>query len=139
MATYKSTRVTANAPARFVPGLNCVSGSVEVTTALAVADVLELDTIPSGCVFHFGVYSATEMDSDASPTLTFKIGDATDDDRFGIGVTVGQTNAGYEFVSRQPGHLYVFTADTLILAEVEAIATGATGTFKYSLFYSSQL
>lgn len=139
MATYKSTRVTANAPIRYVPGINCVSGSVVVSAALANNDVLQLDTLPMGSVFQFGIFSATDMDTAGSPSVTFSIGDALDDDRFGLAVAVGRTNADFALVSRQPGHLYVFPTDTLIIATALTVGTGAAGTFKYSLFYTSQL
>lgn len=110
---------------------------VAVTTAMIdnTDDVITLFRVPRGAVVTSARIAATDMDTNASPTLAFNVGDAGSATRLFAASAVGQ--AGTFSTAMQPtALLYKYTADTLIQAAVSAVAaTGAAGTLTLVLEY----
>lgn len=110
---------------------------VAVTTAMidATSDVIGLFYLPKGAVIVGATISATDMDTNVSPTLAFDVGDSGSQNRIFAAATVGQ--AGTLSAAIAPGaHLYKYTADTLVSAHVQAAAaTGAAGTLRVTVRY----
>jgi len=66
--------------------------TVSLTTAMIdnTNDEVELLYVPAGAVFDSAVISATDMDTNGTPTLAFDVGDDSDEDRIFAASTVGQ-------------------------------------------------
>lgn len=110
---------------------------VAITTAMIdnVDDEVGLFCLPAGAVVTGATIAATDMDTNASPTLAFDVGDSGDEDRIFAASTVGQAGTLSTAIART-GHLYKYTAKTLIKAYVQAVsATGAAGTLYVSVRY----
>ena len=105
---------------------------VAVTTAMIdnVDDEVGLFYVPKGFVVTGATISGTDMDTNVSPTLAFDVGDDADENRLIAAGAVGQA-ATLSSALAPAGHLYKYTAKTLIKAYVQAVAaTGAAGTLK---------
>ena len=107
---------------------------VAVTTAMIdnVDDEVGLFFVPPGFTVTSATISATDMDT-GTPTLAFDVGDDTVENRIFAASTVGQGGTLSNAMART-GHLYQYTAETLIKAYVQAVAaTGAAGTLRVSI------
>lgn len=110
---------------------------VAVTTAMIdnVDDIITLFRVPKGAVVTAARIAATDMDTNASPTLAFNVGDAGSATRIFSASAVGQAGT-FSTAMNQGAFLYKFTADTLIQAQVSTVsATGAAGTLYFGLEY----
>lgn len=126
---------------RVAPGIHrqeCIADAlVALSTAMIdnVNDEVGLFYLPKGAVITGITASATDMDTNASPTLAFDIGDDGDEDRLMAATTVGQA-ATLSSALAVTGHLYKYTTATLIKAYVQAVsATGAAGTLRVTVRY----
>lgn len=111
--------------------------SVAITTAMIdnTNDEVELLWVPKGAVFDSAVLSATDMDTNGTPTLAFDVGDDSDEDRIFAASTVGQAGTLSTAFART-AHGYKWTAATKIKAYVQAVsATGAAGTLNFTIRY----
>lgn len=111
--------------------------SVAITTAMIdnTNDEVELLWVPKGAVFDSAVLSATDMDTNGTPTLAFDVGDDSDEDRIFAASTVGQAGTLSTAWART-AHGYKWTAATKIKAYVQAVsATGAAGTLNFTIRY----
>jgi hypothetical protein len=111
--------------------------SVALTTAMIdnVNDEVELLWVPKGAVIVGAMLSATDMDTNVSPTLAFDVGDDSDEDRIFAASTVGQAGTLSAAIART-AHGYKYTAATKIKAYVQAVsATGAAGTLTFTIQY----
>lgn len=118
-------------------GIVTATAIVAITTGMIdnVDDEVALFYLPKGAVIVGGQISATDMDTNVTPTLAFDVGDSGDEDRLFAASAVGQA-ATYSETLARAGHLYQYTSDTLIKAYVQAVAaTGAAGTLKVSIQY----
>lgn len=110
---------------------------VEITTAMIdnVNDEVGLFYLPKGAVITGATISATDMDTNASPTLAFDVGDDSSESRIFAASQVGR--AGTLSTAMERGaHLYKYTSATLVKAYVQAAAaTGAAGTLYVSVRY----
>jgi hypothetical protein len=107
---------------------------VAVTTAMIdnIDDEVGLFFVPPGFTVTSATISATDMDT-GSATLAFDVGDDGDEDRIFAASTVGQAGTLSKAMART-GHLYQYTAETLIKAYVQAVAaTGAAGTLRVTV------
>lgn len=111
--------------------------SIACTTAMIdnTNDSIELLWLPKGAVVVGAMISASDMDTNASPTLAFDVGDAGDQDRLVAASQVGR--AGTLSITLAPtGHGYKYTAATKIVAYVQtAAATAAAGTLTFTIMY----
>lgn len=147
MATYTATEATAGAA---VHGLGMggdakvAVAALELGTALAAADIINMCKVPAGAVVYGGYIMADDLDTNATETLDIDAGwlinddEAADPDGFGnFGVWTGDAVAGIkpEVGIWMPlgGVLLVdgpklFTAETTLSLDVNANpATGGTG------------
>lgn len=139
MATYNSPGVTANAPL-LSHGL---SGNAKVATATvtcsaapSTSDTLNFFDLPAGARVHMAVLSASDMDTNGTPTLTLNIGDSGSAARLFSASTVGQAGtASTALAATGAGNLY--TSKTRITGVAQAnAATGAAGTVTLSVLYT---
>lgn len=110
---------------------------VAMTTAMIdnADDEVSLFWMPKGAVIVGASISATDMDTNGTPTLAFDIGDAGDEDRLITNSAVGQAGTLSDVLA-PTGHLYKYTADTVIKAYVRtAAATAAAGTLRVVVQY----
>lgn len=110
---------------------------VAMTTAMLdnVNDDVGLFYVPAGAVIVGATISATDMDSNGSPTLAFDIGDSADEDRIFAASQVGRA-ATLSSAIATTAHLYKYTAQTQIRAYIQAVAaTGVAGTLTVSVQY----
>ena len=76
-------------------GVNSVTGQYELNgTAFDDDDTVGNITVPAGAVIKRVHLTTTELDTNASPTLTLNVGDATDEDRF---IALATTGAALNF------------------------------------------
>jgi len=81
------------------------------------------------------VISATDMDTNGTPTLAFDVGDDSDEDRIFAASTVGQAGTMSAAWART-AHGYKWTSATKIKAYVQAVsATGAAGSITFTIRY----
>jgi hypothetical protein len=110
--------------------ISCTTAMIDNTN-----DSIELFWLPKGAVILGVVASASDMDSNGSPTLAFNIGDSGSNSRLMVATAVGQ--AGTLSSTLAPtGHMYKYTADTKLVAYVStAAATAVAGTLTVSVRY----
>lgn len=111
--------------------------TVSLTTAMIdnVNDEVELLYVPAGAVFDSAVISASDMDTNGTPTLAFDVGDDSDEDRIFAASAVGQ-GATMSTAWARTAHGYKWTSKTKIKAFIQAVsATGAAGTLTFTIRY----
>lgn len=126
---------------------------VNIGTALANGDTATFGKVPKGFRLLHAILGATDMDTNATPTLAWNVGDTVtvgaqtfDVDRIFAAATFGQAaaisplggSAGTTFtaacVMASTGYGYQYLEDTTIVATAATgPATGATGTLKLTL------
>ncbi len=110
---------------------------IAMTTAMIdnAADDVGLFYLPEGAVIVGIAASATDMDTNGTPTLAIDIGDSSDEDRLLAASTIGQAGTLSTALART-GHLYKYTTRTQLRAYIQtAAATAAAGTLKVSVAY----
>jgi hypothetical protein len=115
----------------------CATAIVAMTTAMLdnANDDVGLFAVPAGAVVVGATLSATDMDTNGTPTLAIDIGDSADEDRIFAASVVGQAGTLSQAMART-AHLYKYTAETQLRAYIQtAAATAAAGTLTFSLFY----
>ena len=140
MATYYTDKSRSFGPAAG-PGHNrqelVAEAIVDIATAMIdnTNDEVGLFWLPAGAVVTGATISATDMDTNGSPTLAFDVGDASDEDRIFAASNVGQAGTLSTAMART-AHLYKYATRTRIFAYVQAAAaTGAAGTLTVSVRY----
>lgn len=141
MASYETTKSAAT-------GISLGQGwagqsitdrvSLSLTTAMIdnTNDSIGLMYVPAGAIITSVTLSATDMDSNNSPTLAFDIGDSGDQDRLMAASTVGQAGTLSTAMART-GHNYQYTSRTQLRAYVQAAAaTAVAGTLNFSVTYT---
>lgn len=109
MATYKSSQVTSNrVRGNWRGGAFVVTGSVDLTTALAVGDVVELCQVPNGYEVVDVIVNAPQLDTGTTPTIVFEVGDSTTAARYIKGSTIAQTG-GVVRTGEAGGTAYAYT------------------------------
>lgn len=120
-------------------GRETVTQVVQVAMTTAMLDNANDDVglfwVPAGAVVVGYTFSATDMDTNGSPTLAFDVGDSADEDRLISNSNLGQAG-GITQTMLTTGFMYKFTARTQIRAYIRtAAATAAAGTIKFALSY----
>lgn len=113
----------------FARTMKTLGGALAIlATDLALNRTTALFVVPKGFVAT-GVYlAATDMDTNGSPTIALKLGDAGDDDRFVAASTIAQAG-GSTTTLASTGLYYEFTQDTeIVLTASTAAATAVAGT-----------
>ena len=83
------------------------------------------------------ILSATDMDSNGTPTVAYTVGDGGSANRFITTSTIGQTG-GVARLNNQVGHAYEYTADDTIDVTVgTASATFVAGTLTLTVLYTT--
>ncbi len=135
MATYTSSQVSSNLVRGNWRGADfTIYGTVAAGSA-ALGDVFQLARVPNGYSIESVILDCDQLDSNATPTLTLEVGDATTPGRFITGSTVGRAGgvqtsnvAGatgyiYPLGSGQPGQSAGGNAGShIIQAQVPAAA-----------------
>ncbi len=140
MATYLSNKMAAGVVTRAGTGLQSVSGSYTVATALVNNDLVHLCKIPAnGVIRDISVGSnGTQSGSDG----VFTVGDATDEDRY-ISVAGGlslRSGGGVSKLNVTTGLDHQYTDETIIYLKVTTQGTGQTtgGIIKFTVIYDMQ-
>ena len=114
----------------------CIAeANVAMTTAMIdnVDDEVGLFWLPKGAVVVGATISGTDMDSNGTPLLAFDVGDVAVESRLIAASQVGRA-ATFSNALAPTGHLYKYTADTLIKAFVQAAAaTAVAGTLSVAV------
>lgn len=141
MATLTNSRAAATAPVAKFVGAGVMSvyyGSYDFATNPSASDIVEFFRVPAGFVALGGHLRLEDIDTNATETFDFDIGDAADTDRLGnLGVMNGDAVTNYlpEGGTLMPLHGLLkdgpitYAAETLITGTVVATcATFAAGT-----------
>jgi hypothetical protein len=103
-----------------------------LTTDLVTGGIVEAFVVPAGFTVTGIIMTATDMDSNGSPTLAISVGDAASSTRFLSSNTAGQTGAAPVVAFTTPSAsnvLFAYTADTKILiTATTGSATAVAGT-----------
>jgi len=143
MAALSSTLATklangkATVPSHgFAANAKLLTAQVAVTTSLAANDTLAFFTLPKGATVRHMQLQSTDIDTNASPTITFDVGDAGSATRFFSQSVVGQAGTSDSNMA-STGWDYQCTADTPIIGTVHtAGATKAAGTVRLVCHYT---
>lgn len=138
MATLKSNKIAAKAPARDLPsGVLAVVGTYALSAALALNDVIQMVTVPAGATILNVILATTDLDTNGTPTIALTVGDGSDADRFITASTVGQAG-GVANLNASTGAGYKYSAtDTVDVTVATGPATGATsGTVSLTVLYT---
>lgn len=139
MAVYRSPAVVdrlAVAGPGVAASCKVAHFTVACTAAPATTDTIQFGYVPAGARIVFAVLEATDMDTNAAPTLTLNVGDAGDVDRLFAASTVGQAGTLSSAIATA-GDGYQYTQQTLLTGVAAAnAATGAAGTLSLTVFYT---
>ncbi|MBR0868925.1 hypothetical protein JQ633_01035 [Bradyrhizobium tropiciagri] len=116
-------------PQGFARTKKVFGGTVNILAAdLVTTNQVALFRVPAGFVAQGLFASATDMDTNGSPTLTLNIGDSGSAARLLSASNIGQAGTSTSTIATT-GSYYQFTADTDILLQPAAnAATAAAGT-----------
>lgn len=138
MANYNSTNyanktgVSAGGPAGSVL---VAYAEVVCSSAPSTSDTLNFFYLPAGARVLQATLEATDMDTNAAPSLTLNVGDSGDADRLFAASTVGQAGTASTAVA-VTGAGYKYTSKTLITGVANAnAATGAAGSVYLTVLY----
>jgi hypothetical protein len=139
MATYNSPCVTANAPAighGLAGNAKVATATVTCAAAPSTSDTLNFFDLPAGSRVHMAMLTASDMDTNGSPTLALNIGDSGSAARLFSASTVGQAaTASTALAATGAGNLYTTKTRITGVASTNA-ATGAAGTVTLSVIYT---
>lgn len=138
MATYNSTAYSGVSPFAshgLAGNVKAAYFEVATTAALTTSDVINFGYLPANARVLSMTLEATDIDTNASPTIALNVGDSGSATRFFSASTVGQ--AGTASVASAVSGLHYKTTDkTLIVGAPSAnAATGVAGTIYLSVLY----
>ena len=139
MATYSSSAVSNGNPTAghgIAGNVKVARAEVTCSAAPSTADTINFFDLPAGARVHLAVLEASDMDTNASPTLALNVGDSGSAARLFAASTVGQA-ATLSTAIATAGADYQYTAKTRItgVASTNA-ATGAAGTVTLTVLYT---
>lgn len=113
MATYSTTQSQLPNPQTNPRGATfTIFGTIDLTTALASGDVVQLCAVPNGHKVLEVLFDSDELDSNASPALTGTVGDSSANGRY-VSVTAAQFHTGIITPNNVPASLgWVYTPAT---------------------------
>lgn len=116
--------------------LKCATVSYSLAAALALNDVLQGPKLQAGSTVVDVLLTSTDVDTNATPTITLDVGYGVDPDYFIAASTVGQAGgvARASAVTARP--LTLVSDDTIDVTVHAAPATGAiTGTIDLTVYF----
>ena len=116
-------------------GVQMARATVSCAAPPTITDTFSFFHLPAGARVVGGFLSATDMDANVAPTLTFNIGDAASPSRLFQGAHVGQ--AGTATTVLAPGALdYQYPVKTLVSGTVlNNAASGVPGSLTLCVLY----
>ena len=135
MAVYSATNYLTKPDANHGLGGNAKAYYFEVACAAApsTSDTINFGYVPKGFRLLFATLESTDMDTNASPTITLNVGDSGSATRLFSASTVAQAGTLSTAIA-VTGGAYLYTDRTLITGVAQAnAATGAAGTLYLSL------
>jgi hypothetical protein len=139
MATYNSTAVANNGPALshgLAGNAKVATATVSCAAAPSTSDTINFFDLPANARIHMAVLSASDMDTNATPTITLNVGDSGSATRLFSAATVAQAGTASTALATT-GIGYLTTAKTRITGTAQAnAATGAAGTVTLSVLYT---
>lgn len=131
MATYNADMSTVQFPATTATAagsVTAVRGEIDVSTALALNDVVNLCKLPAGHVVVDFVLDSDDLDTNGSPAIVMKVGIDSDDDALISSTTVGQAGGLARMDVVTGLRLAPSDSDRTVFVTVSTgPATGATG------------
>lgn len=148
MATVTSDKVDAGIPAREPhSGVCSVKASFTVPTTgdgSAANDVIQMVKVPDGATVLEVIFTSEDLDTNATPTIVFDVGDGGDADRYIDGTTIGQTGGVIRLGSgvaaaTADALFHTYTADdTIDVTVTAAAATAAEGVITLTVLYTME-
>ncbi len=136
--TYSAAQAAGNVPPKYLhAGAIVRSASYALTAALALNDAIQMFKLPAGAVVHEVILASDDVDTNASPTVKYDVGDGSLANRFIAATTIGQAG-GVARMDQKGGVGFKCTADTMIQVTVNtAPATGtASGAITLTVSYT---
>jgi hypothetical protein len=141
MATYLSNKMAAGVVTRAGMGVQSVSGTYTIVTALAGNDLIHLCKLPPNSVVRH-VQVGSNGTQGANTDSVFTVGDADDEDRYittagGLSLRSG---GGVSVLNATSGLDVQNTAETTLYLKVTTAGTGQTtgGIVKFTVVYDMQ-
>jgi len=107
---------------------------VPITANAANLDTFDFGVVPKGFRVFGACLECTDIDTNASPTVTINVGDSGSANRLFAASTVGQAGTADRALA-VAGQGYLYTADTVVTGAIPTgPATGTTGTVSLALF-----
>ena len=140
MSTYEST-VAAKQTENFAAKLKTTElggrvriahGSLPVTSALASGSVIELVKLPKGA--RLLPMSQIHFEAGQSASLTVKVGDADDDDRYFAAATPGASATSITLNANRLND-YVTTGESMVKLTTGGASTTATKKITFDIMY----
>lgn len=103
------------------------------------ADIIEMVRVPRGAYVVDVICAADDLDTNATPTIAFTVGDQGDTDRFITSSTIAQTG-GVARLNATAGADFTYTADdTIDITFGTAAATFAAGDITLKVLLSMNI
>ena len=138
--TITQPKAEATAQARSGIDLTCNWDKITISAAIEAGDKWNLFKLPKGATPVFAWLQATDLDTHATPTLTFDLGYSDDTDTLIDGATIGQAAIGFAgaFPNLLTNYGAALSAEKTVTLEAKTgPATGASsGTIFVVVFYS---
>lgn len=138
MAVYNSDNVVYNKPVAgggTAGAVLCAHATVTCGAAPTTSDTLKFFDLPANARVLFAVLEATDMDTNAAPTITLDIGDSGSAARFFSASTVAQAGTLSSALATA-GHGHKYTQTTRITGTANANpTTGAAGSVTLTMLY----
>lgn len=137
MTTYLSNKAQPGVQPKFnANGVTAVCASYAFATAPSLNDLVQMMTIPAGATILDVILDSDDLDSNASPTIKFDVGDGTTAARFIAASTVPQAG-GVAHASVAASTDYTYSANTPLYVKVNtAAATFQAGTVRLTALYT---
>ena len=135
--TYLSNKAQPGVAPKFNhTGSIPVYASASLTTALGVGDLVKMMTIPAGATIVSVILDSDKLDSNASPTIKFDVGDATTANRYLAASTLPQAG-GAAVANVAAAYGFQYTVDTPLYVKCNtAAATWQNGTVRLLVEYT---
>lgn len=140
MSVYQSTVATKQVenysvklrPTDFGGRVRAIHGEVDVTSALASGSIIELARIPVGA--RVLPLSQVHFEAGQSASLTVKIGDYADDDRYFAAAAPGASATSISFTGNRLGD-YVTEAESMLILTTGGASTTAAKKIVFDIIY----
>jgi hypothetical protein len=136
MPNYRANAVASTVQPRGGISIESVTSTFTVAVGLVANDTIALCKVPKDAVIQEVILSCS---GSLGATLTGRLGDSGDDDRYIAAGTFGQGAASLKRLDAVAGHGYQYAADGELLLTINTAATPTTGeVITCSVIYSNQ-